>query len=579
MTNLEVAKLLRSVAAALSLSSTDNNFRIMAYERAADTIEHATSEAKDLWDDGNLKSLAGIGDAIYAHLDELFRTGKVKHFAQILKPYPPALFELLDIPGIGPKNAFKLCKYLGINSAHSAISRLERAARKDKISQIEGFGLDSQIKILQSLKELRGRSNRLLLPVAQTIAEDIITWMGKIPQALSIDPLGSLRRGDSTIGDIDIAVAANDPQTVISHFVSYPRKSRVLKAGEHTASIVTTGDHQVDLMVQPPRSYGSLLQHFTGSKHHNIALREIALKKGYSLSEYGIKVGDQIKEFPDEKSFYNFLGLDWIPPELRENKSEILSARTHKLPDLVEPSHVKGDLHVHSNIDTEPSHDLGTSSLEELVSAAKRLKYEYFGITDHNPSASSHSPSQILEIIQKRSNLIRKYSGFPIFVGMEIDIQANGQRALPDACLDFLDYACVSIHSSFRQTRKLMTDRIIAGLDHPKVKFLAHPTARLLREREGVEIDWDRLFDFCLRNSKWLEIDSWPNRLDLPDTIAHKALEKDVKLIINSDSHSAAHMINMKYGILTARRAWATKNDIVNTQNLTQVRKLLIGGD
>jgi len=580
MTNLEIAKLLRAVAAALELSSGDNRFRIIAYDRAADAIEHASSEVKDLWDDGELKNLPGVGEAIASHLDELFRTGKVRHFNSILKPFPPAIFELMEVPGIGPKNAYKLCKALGVTSTHSAISKLEKAAKRGQIAKIEGFGEDSQAKILQGITEYRGRSKRLLLPVAQTIADSVIAWLTKLPQVKQANTLGSLRRQASTVGDVDISVASDSPKIVIDHFTKYPKKSRVLEAGEHTASLILPNDIQVDLMVQPPASYGSLLQHFTGSKHHNIALREYALKKGLSLSEYGIKIKSGLRKFADEKSFYNFLGLDWLPPELREGKNEIEFAKEHNLPKLVELSDIKGDLQIHSSIDVEPSHDLGQSTVVELARSAQKLGYEYIGLTEHNPAVTGHTVKQIEDLIKKKTEIIRSFHGqIHIFNGLEIDIQPDGKRALPDTCLDLLDYACVSVHSSFRLNRKVMTDRVLAALDHPKIKFFAHPTGRLLGEREGIELDWERIFDFCLKNNKWLEIDGWPNRLDLPDAVAHDAVKAGVKIVVDTDSHSADHLEYMRYGVSVARRAWCTKHDIVNTLSLADMRKLLTGGE
>ncbi|MBI2008075.1 hypothetical protein HYS82_00245 [Candidatus Amesbacteria bacterium] len=580
MTNLEIAKLLRAVAAALELSKGDNRFRIIAYERAADAIEHASSEAKDLWDDGELKNLPGVGEAIASHLDELFRTGKVRHFNSILKPFPPAVFELLEVPGIGPKNAYKLCKALGITSAHSAISKLEKVAKHGLIAKIEGFGEDSQAKILQGITEYQGRSKRLLLPVANAVADSLINWLTRIPQVKQANTLGSLRRQASTVGDIDISVASDSPKIVIDQFTKYPKKIRILEAGEHTASLILPNDIQVDLMVQPAASYGSLLQHFTGSKHHNILLREYALKKGLSLSEYGIKKPGEVLKFSDEKQFYNFLGLDEIPPELREGKDEIKFAQLHQLPELVELSDIKGDLQIHSSLDIETSHDLGQSSILELVNCGLRLGYEYIGLTEHNPAVSGHTPKQIEELIKMKTAIINNFhSSIHIFNGLEIDIQPNGTRALPDSCLSLLDYACVSIHSSFRLNRKAMTDRVLAALNHPKIKFLAHPTGRLLGEREGVELDWDRIFDFCLKNDKWLEIDGWPNRLDLPDAVAHDAVKAGVKIVVDTDSHAAKHLEYMRFGVSVARRAWCTKHDIVNTLPLTDMRKLLLGGE
>ncbi len=566
MTNLQIAKLLRAVAAALGLSEGDNKFRVIAYERAADAIEHASSEAKDLWDEGKLKELAGVGDAMAAHLDELFRTGKVRHFDSLLKKFPPALFEFLEIPGIGPKTALKICKEYGITRAHSAISKLEKAAKKD--------GLD---KILQGIIELKGRSKRLLLPVASEIADSLIIWLKKISQVKQADTLGSLRRQAATVGDIDISVASDDAKKVIEHFTRYPKKSRVLEAGDHSASLILPNDYQVDLMVQPPGAYGSLLQHFTGSKHHNIKLREYALKSGYSLSEYGIKVRGRLKKFAAEEEFYQFLGLDWIAPELREGEDEIELARTGKLPHLVEIGDIRGDLQIHSNIDIEPSHDLGVSSVGELCDKAYELGYEYVGVTEHNPSVSRHTQQQVIDLIKMKTDIVHKYSArekrVHIFNGLEIDIQPDGKRALPDTALELLDYACVGIHSSFAGSRQVMTERVLKALDHPKVKFFAHPTARLLQQREGVELDWDQIFDFCLKHDKWLEIDSWPNRLDLPDTLVHEAVKHGVKLVVDTDSHAAEHMSYMNYGVAVARRGWATSADIVNAVGLLEMKK------
>lgn len=574
MTNLQIAKLLRSVAAALELSSDDNRFRIIAYQRAADAIEHASSEVKDLWDDGKLKELAGVGEGIAGSLDELFRTGKVKHFESILKPFPPAIFELMEVPGIGPKTALKFCKELGITKAHSAISELLKAAKKGRIND----------RFIKSIEEYQGRSRRLLLDVAQTIANSVVEWMKKNPYVLQINTLGSLRRQASTVGDIDIAVASDHAKEVIEHFTKYLHKSRVLEAGVHTASLILPNEYQVDLMVQPPGAYGALLQHFTGSKHHSIALREYALKKGYSLSEYGIKrISPSLKlregrgvsyEFPTEEKFYNFLGLDWIPPELREGEDEIELAKDHKLPKLIEVSDIKGDLQMHSNLDVEPSHDLGVSSISELATIASKLGYEYIGLTEHNPAVSGHTQVQIMDLIKRKSGAIEQFNSsrvINVFNGLEIDIQPNGKRALPDSCLDLLDYACVAIHSSFQAPRAQMTDRVLSALDHPKVKFFAHPTARLLGQREGVELDWERIFEFCVKNNKWLEIDGWPNRLDLPDVVAKDAIKHGVKLVIDTDSHAAGQLVYMRYGVSVARRAGAIKSDIINTQSLKEV--------
>lgn len=576
-TNIQIAKLLRSVAAALTLSSGDNRFRIIAYDKAADAIEHATSEAKDLWQEKKLSEVAGIGASISNYLDELFSTGKVKHFEELISQFPEAVYELMDVPGIGPKNALKLCKALGITHGHSAVSRLEKAAQKALIEKIEGFGPDSQANILKNISVYKNRTSRQLQDSAHAIVDSILLWMKKSPDVLEINYLGSLRRQAATIGDIDLAVATKKPLEVLSHFTKYPKSSRVLESGEHSASILVPGDIQVDLMVQPPQAYGSLLQHFTGSKFHNVALREFALKKGLSLSEYGIKVNNELKQFADEVSFYNYLGLDWIPPELREGKGEIEAALNQKLPKLIEVKDIHGDLHTHSNFDIKTSHDLGQNSIQEMAQAAKAQGYEYLGITDHNPKVSGTTKSEVISLIKARTEAIKNHS-FPVevFNGLEIDIQPDGKRALPDEALDLLDYAAVSIHSSFGQDRKTATARVLRALDHPKVKFLAHPTGRMLNEREGVDYDWDELFSFCVAHNKWLEINSWPNRLDLPDLLVKDAIKHGVKIIINTDSHSATTLSYVQFGVAVARRGWVESKNVVNTFSLSEFKKLLL---
>src|SRR3972149_1054232 len=340
-----------------------------------------------------------------------------------------------------------------------------RPAAAGLIVHIEGFGEDSQSAIIKSIAEFRGRSRRMLLPVAQEIADSVIEWLSKSPHVKRADPLGSLRRQASTVGDVDISAASDNSAAVIEHFGRYPKKSRVLEAGQHTSSLILGNGYQVDLMIQPPDSYGSLLQHFTGSKHHNILLREFALKKGYSLSEYGIrKLSKSLTKFSDEESFYNFLGLQYIPPELREGHDEIRFAQSNSLPELVELDDIKGDFQIHSNIDVEPGHDLGESSLTQLAETAESLNYQYLGITEHNPSVSGHTQKQILNLIKHKTELVNVFNTSHenrgekrvpyIFNGLEIDILPDGTRALPESALDLLDFACVSIPSSFRPGRQ-----------------------------------------------------------------------------------------------------------------------------
>lgn len=587
MTNLEISELLRAVAAAYKLKdSQKNKFRIVAYERAADAVEHLTSEAKDMWDEGKLDDIPGVGESIAAHLDEIFKTGKSKHFAKIMQGFPPAIFELMKVPGIGPKTAFKLSRKLGITEAKGAMKKLEKAVAQGRVSDIPGFGEQSAESMQKSIKEASGRTKRMLLPYASELAAEIVAWIKKEKNVSQVEPLGSLRRRAATVGDIDIAAATKNPEKTLIHFTKYPKAKRVLEKGERTASIILPGDIQVDLMVQGVASFGALLQHFTGSKHHNIALREMALKKSMSLSEYGIKVKGKLEKFADEKAFYKKLGLDWIPPELREDAGEIEAAKNKSLPKLVEPKDVKADLQIHSNFDIETSHDLGISSMEEVIKAAGVLEYEYLAFTEHNPSQSGHNDKQVVEILKKKrdkideinSSLVKgmKRSVKKVFNSLEVDILPDGNLPLPDKAFDFLDFILVSIHSSFRLSRVEMTKRVLRALDYPKVKIFAHPTARKLNKREGIELNWPEIFKFCKTKNIWLEVNGDPMRLDLPDFLIREGKKAGVKFSLGTDSHHQEGLNNMQWAVFMARRGWLTTKDIVNTKSLHEFEKLIV---
>ena len=582
MSNLEVAELLRAISASYQLKDpVKNKFRIIAYDRAADAVEHLSSEIKDLWDDEKLEDIPGVGSSISKNLGEIFKDGKSKHFEEIMKDFPPVIFELIPLPRIGAKTAFKLVTQLGVKS----ISDLENKAKKGKVAKLDGFGEESQTDILEGINEYKNKENRMLLPYAEEIANKIIIWMKKEKSINKINSLGSLRRKAATIGDIDISVASNDPISCLEHFCRYPLLKKVIEKGTKTASILLPNDVQIDLMVQSPDSYGSLLQHFTGSKHHNIALREYALKKGLSLSEYGIKDKGRIKKFSDEESFYKYLGLNYIPPELREDFGEIEVSQEGKISDLVKFSDIKSDLHIHSDFNTETRLDLGESSMQEIINKANKLSYEYIAFTEHNPSKSLHNQKEISDIIKRKKELIDKlnYSCMNsvkgsvkyVFNGLEIDIHQDGNLPLDDKTLDLLDFALVSIHSSFKMTRNEMTRRIISALSHKKVRIFAHPTARKLNVREGVEINWSEVFSFCKKYNKWIEINADPMRLDLPDSLVRDAVKEGVLLTIGTDSHHKDSMENMKYGVYVARRGWATKTAIVNTKGLNEFKKMI----
>lgn len=562
--NREIARLLRGIAAAYEAKGEDR-FKIIAYDNAATSVEHATSELKDLWEDKNLDSIPGLGKSIQAHLDELFKTGRVKHFETVKENLPPGMFALLDVPGLGPKTAYKLAKNLNIKS----VEDLEKAAAGGKIRELEGFGQKSEEEILSAIAELKARTTRYLLPFAFATAERVLTHLRKLEKCQRAEPLGSLRRMSATVGDVDIAACSNSPRAVIDHFKKFSAISRVLEAGERKATVLLKNGMQVDLMTSSPEAFGALLQHFTGSKNHNIHLREYALKKGWSVSDYGIKVGNKTKEFKTEQEFYRFLGMDYIEPELREDAGEIEAALVHKLPKLVAPEDMKGDIHLHSNYPIEPSHDLGTGNFEEIIEKAKSLNYEYVGLSDHSPGYSTHTKNQIIEIIKKRTARIDQLKSssknIKVLNLLEIDILNTGELSVPEEGLKILDGTIAGIHSSHRQDKKTMTKRILGAANSPYVQVIAHPTGRIIQQRESYEVDWPKVFEACVKTKTVLEINAWPSRLDLADILVREAISANVKLIINTDAHQIEQMDNMKFGVAVARRGWAEKEDVINT--------------
>ncbi|MDP1722910.1 MAG: helix-hairpin-helix domain-containing protein [Candidatus Gottesmanbacteria bacterium] len=608
LTNIELAQLLRKMAASYQMLG-ENRFKIIAYERAADSIEHLTSEAKDYWDDGKLGDIPSVGAGIAYYLDELFRSGHARHFDDVMKRIPEAVFPLLLIPGIGPKKAYRLVKEFGFGSSKTVVSELEAAARDGKIASMEGFGDKSEDVILSSIalyKKGAIKENRMELPLADTIAQDVMTYLMKLKEVEAIDVLGSLRRHVATIGDIDIAAATKKPELVIAHFVQYPHE-KLIDEGPRGASILLHSGRQVDLRVSDPRSYGAMLQYFTGSKNHNIKLRSYALEQGLSLSEHGIKYMGKIQnsklkgqnynaklktyQFDTEESFYKAIGLPWIAPELREDKGEIDFALRGSLPNLVELSDIRGDLHIHTNYDLSSSHDLGADPLTVYLDRAMELGYAYIGISDHNPSVTKHSVSQIVDIMKRRKGYYEhQYSSWTqkvsknkstdrhpeLFIMCEVDIQPDGALALPEKAFDYVDAVVVSIHSSFTQSKDVMTKRVITALiAHPKVRIFGHPTGRLLTKREGVEIDWNEIFTVCKDRNIALEINAHPQRLDLPDTIVYDARKEGIRFCINTDSHAVSQMDMMRYGVSVARRGWCQKDDIINSLEYTEFRKWL----
>jgi DNA polymerase (family X) len=570
--NAKLAGLLRNVAAAYTIKKIGNIFQVRAYQTAADSIEHSTAEIHDLWEEGKLNIIPGLGPSIQGYLDELFKEGKVSHFEDILKGIPKIVFELLDVPGVGPKTAEKIAD-LGIND----LSELRTELKSGRLTE-KGISAKLGQNILAGLQELSSRTGRMLLPFAYAQAEKIIDYLKQEKAVVKADFLGSLRRSVATIGDLDFAVASNDGQKVIEYFCKMPGVVRVLDQGPNKATVVLKSGLQLDLLVGEPDSYGALLQHFTGGKNHNIHLRTLAQRLGLSLSEQGIKdvKTGKIKETKTEEDFYKHLKMQTPPPELREDSGEIEAAIAHKLPDLVELKDIKGDLHLHSNFPIKsPSHGPGVNPIEDIVKKAEKLGYEFVGISDHPLGISTTSEKEKIEWVEKRTkyihNLRKSTKSIRVLNGLEIDILGDGSLSVPDVALQTLDYCIAGIHSGHRGSKEEITKRLLAALNNPLVDIISHPTNRLLNDRESSEADWVEVFKTAAKNNKILEINSFPNRLDLRDDLVKLAKEYGVKFIIDTDAHQVDQMDNMRFGIAVARRGWATKQDIVNTWSWTKI--------
>ncbi len=555
LSNQRLAKILRNVAAAYTIKKVGNFFQIRAYENVADSIEQSTAEVFDLWIEGKLDQIPGIGPSIKGYLEELFKTGKVKHFEQVQKDIPNVVFDLLDISGVGPKTAEKIAD-LGVKDLDDLKKKLKSGVLVNK-----GFSAKLAQNIMQGLRQLSQKDNRMLLPYAYAQSEKILGYLKKSLFVLKVDSLGSLRRMVATIGDLDFSASSKEPTKVVDYFIKMPGVARILDQGEFKASVVLNSGIRVDLLVGEPDSYGALLQHFTGSKIHNIKLRTYALKKGLSLSEY--------VRTKTEEEFYRLLGMDVPPPEIREDTGEIEAALEHKLPMLVSLKDIKGDLHLHSNFPIEkPSHGIGADSIEDIVKNAEKLGYQYVGISDHSPSFNL-SKDKIKVTIGKRTNSIQqiklKTKSIRVLNGLEIDILGDGSLSVPDEILATLDYCIAGIHSGHRGEKDIITKRLISALNNPHVDIISHPTNRLLNERDSSEGDWEMIFSLAAKNHKIMEINAFPNRLDLRDDLVRMAKTYGVKFIINTDAHEISQMDNMRFGVSVARRGWATKEDIVNT--------------
>jgi len=565
--NSEIAKVFQDIADLLELKG-ENPFKIRAYQKVVRSIEHLPVEVEQLVKEDRLKEIPGAGEAITKKITELVTTGRLRYYEELKADFPEGISTLLDVPGVGPKTAMLLSSELGISS----VDELEAAITSGKVASLPRMGDKVAENILRHIQTLRRKKKEQRIPIGEAlpVVEEITAQLKGLPGLKNLVPAGSLRRFRETIGDIDLMGTADNPREIMHAFTTLPQVKEVLASGTTKSSVITSSELQVDLRLVEHDSFGSLLQYFTGSKQHNINLRERAHRQGLKLSEYGItnlRTG-QLEKFATEEAFYQRQGLALIPPEIREGQQEIERAERGTLPRLVELSDIKGDLHVHTN--WSDGHD----SIETMALAARELGYQYLAITDHSGGRgiahgldAERLRQQILEI----KALNQKLDGIHIFSGIEVDIRADGSLDIPDELLQELDIVTAAVHSGMNQSREQMTRRVIRAMENPNVDVLAHPTCRLLPAREPIAIDMEAIFQAAVRTNTALEINGMPSRLDLKDTYTYRARELGIKLVISTDAHSTDHLEFMRFGVGVARRGWCEAGDILNTRPLAEV--------
>ncbi|MBM3167324.1 MAG: DNA polymerase/3'-5' exonuclease PolX [Chloroflexi bacterium] len=566
MKNTEIAKVFQDIADLLEIKG-ENQFKIRAYQRAARTIDHLPKEIEIMLDEGeDLQRIPGVGEAIAKKTTELVTTGKLKYYEELKAEFPEGITGLLEIPGVGPKTAKKLSAELGITS----VDALEQAIKDGHVAHLFRLGDKTADNILQQIQALRRKDQRIPLGEALPVVDEILNALRPLPGVKNLTAAGSLRRFRETVGDIDLMGTADNPEEVINAFVRLPQVKEVLAQGPTKASVILPGGLQADLRMVEHDSFGSLLQYFTGSKQHNIVLRTRSQKQGLKLSEYGITdlATDKLEKFATEEQFYRRLNLQYIPPELREGDQEIELAEQNAIPRLIEPSDVKGDLHVHSDWSD------GNETIENMAQAAKSLGYQYIAITDHSGGrgiAHGLKEDRLRQQIEEIKRLNQKLDGIRILAGAEVDIRADGSLDMSPELLSKLDIVVAAIHSGMNESEEKITRRVIGAIENPDVDIIAHPTCRLLGEREPVAIDMEAVFKAAARHNKALEINASPYRLDLKDTHIRRAIELGVKLIFGTDAHSIAQLGFMRFGIGIARRGWCQAQHVLNTKPLKEV--------
>jgi DNA polymerase (family 10) len=566
MDNKAIAGILYETADLMEING-DDSFRIRSYRNAAEAIEGLPQPVQQLiCEPKKLLEVPGIGKSMAEKLQEICKQGKLTLHSQLLEKYHPSMLELLRIQGLGPKTISLIWSAYKVHD----LEGVEKLAREGKLHELPRLGEKQEQKILKAIEDYRRIAGRFCLDDADKIARNLSQHLCALPGVDKITSAGSLRRGRETVGDLDILVTGEccaDPaqrEAVIEKIVNFPGIRDVIGRGENKVSIRLRSGMQVDVRLLPPESFGAAMQYFTGSKSHNVALRQRALKMGFTLSEYGLDQleGGKRVAGKTEEEIYARLKLDYIPPELRESCGEIEAAAEHRLPDLIAVEHLQGDVHMHT-VETD-----GRCTIEEMAEAARTRGYKYMAITDHSKNlafANGLDDDRALKHIEKIRQADAQIKGIKIFAGVEVDILADGNLDLSDSVLKEMDLVIASVHSAFNQEAPKMTERLLRAVNNSHVSIIGHPTGRILLRRDAYPFDMEAVLNAAAQNRVAMELNAYPDRLDLCDRHLRMAKERGVKIVINTDSHHTSHMEKIRYGVLQARRAWLTPSDVLNT--------------
>ena len=571
MKNREIAKIFYDIAKYLKMDNVA--FKPYAYEKAGNSLEALEKDVGEIYNKGGLKALMeipGVGKNISDHIEEYLKSGKIKVYEELKKKLPLNIDELAKVEGLGPRKAKVLYQKLGIKN----LKDLEKAAKKNLIAPLFGFGKKTEDNILQGIDFLKKSKGRFLLGDIMPIAKEVLEKLKNLKEVGKISLAGSLRRGKETIGDVDILVVSKNPKKVMNFFCSLPNIEKIWGKGGTKASVHMKDGFDMDLRIVSKKSYGSALQYFTGSKEHNIITRKIAIDKGLKLSEYGVFRGSKMIAGSTEQEVYKAIGLNWMAPEIRENEGEIEASLQGKLPELVELKDIKGDLHCHSDWDG------GENSIEQMCERAMAMGYEYIGISDHTKFLRIENGLNEKQLLSQKKEIekINKKFGkqglkFRILHGCEANILNDGSIDIKDEVLSKLDYVIAGVHSSLKMDKPEMMARLTKAMKNPNVDIISHPTGRLIGKRDEYKIDFDKILKIAKETGTILEINSSPQRLDLNGFYIRRAKAEGVKMIIDTDSHHKDQLNLMEYGVSQARRGWAEKEDIINTKPLAELLK------